>query len=164
MDGDAGRPGPSLLRQPCGVRGSPLKPPSGARPDILLVVQIPHALPAPFRPADRPAGWPGVRTAGRDQPGQSSAWPMRGRGASQAPRRRERKGHGMDASRRAVRRRGASVPRLIHVMDREGDAYEVRTVADAGAGSSAVPEPQIDDPLAKARGGAEPAGPVPGRG
>ena len=45
------------------------------------------------------------------------------------------------------------VPRLIHVIDREGDAYEVMmTVADAG--DSAIirytQTRKIDDPLAKA--------------
>ena len=60
------------------------------------------------------------------------------------------------------------VPRLIHVMDREGDAYEVMmTVADAGRHRHhpLCPEPQDRRPAGQgARGGAEPAGPVPGRG
>ena len=44
------------------------------------------------------------------------------------------------------------VPRLIHVMDREGDAYEVMmTVEDAGDSAiiRCAQNRKIDDPLAK---------------
>ena len=77
--------------------------------------------------------------------------------------------NGIDASRTVLYQAAGeqSVPRLIHVMDREGDAYEVMmTVADAGdSASSAVPRTARSTPAGQgARGGAEPAGPVPGRG
>ena len=54
------------------------------------------------------------------------------------------------------------MPRLIHVMDREGDVYEVMmAVIDAGDGAiiRCAQNRRVEDPLADgARGGAEPAG------
>ena len=50
------------------------------------------------------------------------------------------------------------MPRLIHVMDREGDAYEVMmTVADAGQTAiiRCAQNRKIDDPLAKRTRGCE---------
>ena len=64
----------------------------------------------------------------------------------------------MDASRAVLYQAAGeqSVPRLIHVMDREGDAYEVMmTVADAGDSAiiRCAQNRKIDDPLAKATRG-----------
>src|SRR5271157_5058135 len=63
--------------------------------------------------------------------------------------------NGIDASRAVLYQAAGeqSVPRLIHVMDREGDAYEVMmTVADAGDSAiiRCAQNRKIDDPLAKA--------------
>ena len=66
--------------------------------------------------------------------------------------------NGMDASRAVLYQAAGEqpVPRLIHVMDREGDAYEVMmTVADAGDSAiiRCAQNRKIDDPLAKAHEG-----------
>ena len=66
--------------------------------------------------------------------------------------------NGIDASRAVLYQAAGeqSVPRLIHVMDREGDAYEVMmTVADAGDSAiiRCAQNRKIDDPLAKAHEG-----------
>jgi Transposase DNA-binding/Transposase Tn5 dimerisation domain len=63
--------------------------------------------------------------------------------------------NGMDASRAILYETAADrpVPRLIHVMDREGDAYEVMmTIVDAGDSAiiRCAQNRRIDDPLAKA--------------
>ena len=63
--------------------------------------------------------------------------------------------NGMDASRAVLYQAAGEqpVPRLIHVMDREGDAYEVMMAVE-DAGDSAIircaQNRKIDDPLAKA--------------
>ena len=62
--------------------------------------------------------------------------------------------NGIDASRAVLYQAAGeqSVPRLIHVMDREGDAYEVMmTVADAGDSAiiRCAQNRKIDDPLAR---------------
>ena len=66
--------------------------------------------------------------------------------------------NGIDASRAVLYQVAGEqpVPRLIHVMDREGDAYEVMmTVADAGDSAiiRCAQNRKIDDPLAKAHEG-----------
>ena len=66
--------------------------------------------------------------------------------------------NGIDASRAVLYQAAGEqpVPRLIHVMDREGDAYEVMmTVADAGDSAiiRCAQNRKIDDPLAKAHEG-----------
>jgi hypothetical protein len=63
--------------------------------------------------------------------------------------------YGLEAARAAVYEAAGdrAVPRLIHVMDREGDAYEVMmTVVDAGDSAiiRCAQNRRIDDPLAKA--------------
>jgi Transposase DNA-binding/Transposase Tn5 dimerisation domain len=64
--------------------------------------------------------------------------------------------NGIDASRSVLYQAAGdrSVPRLIHLMDREGDAYEVM-MAVVDAGDSAIircaQNRRIDDPLAKAQ-------------
>jgi len=63
--------------------------------------------------------------------------------------------NGIDASRATLYKTagGRPVPRLIHLMDREGDAYEVMmTVADSGDSAiiRCAQNRRIDDPLAKA--------------
>jgi hypothetical protein len=63
--------------------------------------------------------------------------------------------HGLDAARTALHEaaEGGAVPRLIHVMDREGDAYEVMmAVMDAGDSAiiRCVQNRRIAGPLAKA--------------
>ena len=76
--------------------------------------------------------------------------------ASQAPRRKKKNKwiHGLDAARIAVHEaaKGGVAPRLVHVMDREGDAYEVMmAVMDAGdtAIIRCVLNGRIGGPLAK---------------
>ena len=66
--------------------------------------------------------------------------------------------NGIDASRAVLYQVAGEqpVPRLIHVMDREGDAYEVMmTVEDAGDSAiiRCAQNRKIDDPLAKAHEG-----------
>ena len=64
--------------------------------------------------------------------------------------------HGIDASRAVLYQAAGDrpVPRLIHLMDREGDAYEVM-MAVVDAGDSAIircaQNRRVDDPLAKAQ-------------
>ena len=63
--------------------------------------------------------------------------------------------NGIDASRAVLHEAAGDrpVPRLIHVMDREGDAYEVMmTVVDAGDSAiiRCAQDRRVDDPLAKA--------------
>src|SRR4051812_44154265 len=63
--------------------------------------------------------------------------------------------HGLDAARAVLYEAAGDrpVPRLIHLMDREGDAYEVMmTVVDAGDSAiiRCAQNRRIDDPLAKA--------------
>ena len=63
--------------------------------------------------------------------------------------------NGIDASRAVLYEAAGDrpMPRLIHVMDREGDAYEVMmTVVDAGDSAiiRCAQDRRIDDPLAKA--------------
>lgn len=63
--------------------------------------------------------------------------------------------NGIDASRAVLHETAGDrpVPRLIHVMDREGDAYEVMmTVVDAGDSAiiRCAQNRRVDDPLAKA--------------
>ena len=76
--------------------------------------------------------------------------------------------HGIDAARAALYEAAGdrAVPRRIHVMDREGDAYEVMMAVE-DAGDSAIircaQNRRVDDPLATAHQAVRrPAGPLPG--
>ena len=75
--------------------------------------------------------------------------------------------NGLDASRAILYETAGDrpVPRLIHVMDREGDTYEVMmTIVDAGDSHHPLcPEPPDRRPAGQGpRGRAEPAGAVSG--
>ena len=131
--------------------------------DILLVVQDTttlnftglHCIPE-LGPIDS-GGWPGRAFAhrlGRDQLGTSHrhlgpAVLVRPQRGQPGPEEKESDKwiNGIDASCAVLYQAAGeqSVPRLIHVMDREGDAYEVMmTVADAGqyGDHPLCPEPQ----------------------